>query len=564
MKRRNPALVFICLVGATAIVGAQEPAPPPQPQYPPEQAFRQWDKDGNGKLTPDEVPRENLFRLLDKNGDGSVSKEEAATLGRGRAGAQPPVGGAGQRQQWRGVGVSEGAPLPPAENFKPRPHGDEANAAGLDPAVLAKLDVEMQRHVAAKNVAGIAALIHKDGERGYFETFGMADIEAGKPMPRDAIFQLQSMSKPVVVACALALYDEGRFTLDEPISKHLPEWTEPKVLENGELVPARNPITPRMLMSHSSGLYYGTIDGGPFTAGATGRGARTTLAEHSRSLAAKPLKFHPGEGYSYGTSIDVLGRYMEVVSGLPLDELLRQRLLAPLKMVDTDFWVPPEKAHRIAQIYSQPERGVLRRGRPASQLTTKPTLFMGGQGLCSTAADYERFCRMILDRGELDGVRVLKPETVDMMFDNQLAENARRFGLSAAGQKYGLGGAVDGEGGYAWGGANGTQFWMDRTNRLFGIFMVQTQRYRAPTYNDFRGLANQAAGIATTRGLGMLGQGNDGPDGRMGALFAQRDKNGDGKLDRDELPPTLFDRLDANKDGAVTEEELGMLWGARQ
>lgn len=350
----------------------------------------------------------------------------------------------------------------------------------------------MQRHIAASNVAGIVALVHKNGARGYCEAFGWQDIEAGKPMPKDAIFRLQSMSKPVVTAGALTLLDEGNFTLDEPISQHLPEWKEPKVLENGQLVPARNPITLRMLMSHSSGLYYGTIEGGPFTGGATGRGARTTLEEHSKSLAAKPLKFHPGESYSYGTSIDVLGRYIDVVSGMPLDEFLKKRLFEPLKMVDTDFWVVPEKASRIAQLYSQPKPGELKLGHEASRLTAKPTMFLGGQGLCSTTADYERFCRMILNRGELNSVRVLKPETVDLMFQNHLKPEL--------GQKYGLGGAVDGAGGYSWGGANGTQFWIDRKNNLFALFMVQTQHYRAPTYGTFRNLANKAAGIVGRRG----------------------------------------------------------------
>jgi CubicO group peptidase (beta-lactamase class C family) len=356
-----------------------------------------------------------------------------------------------------------------------------------------------------------------------------------------------------------------------------------------------------MLMSHSSGLYYGTIEGGPFTGGATGRGARTTLEEHSKSLAAKPLKFHPGEGYSYGTSIDVVGRYIEAVAGKPLDVVLQERILGPFKMTSTDFWVHPENAGRICQIYKQPRPGVLERGRDAGKLTEKPTLFMGGQGLCSTTEDYERFCLMLMNRGELDGVRVLKPETVDLMFQNQLQPEL--------GQKYGLGGAVDGEGGYSWGGANGTQFWLDRKNRLIGIFMVQTQLYRAPTYRTFKSLVNEAAGVASGRGPGMFGDdpavrgspdparaavrgspdpalsmtdrspasgrpavGVSGEVGRpapsagrgMASLFQQRDRNGDGKLSRDEIPAALFDRRDPNNDGAVTEEEAKALWPARE
>jgi CubicO group peptidase (beta-lactamase class C family) len=145
--------------------------------------------------------------------------------------------------------------------------------------------------------------------------------------------------------------------------------------------------------------------------------------------------------------------------------------------------VPKEKAERVAQLYSQAEPGKLVRGRSVEQVTTKPTLFLGGQGLCSTASDYSRFCQMLLNRGELEGARILKAETVDLMFQNQLKDQR---------MKYGLGGAVDGEGGYAWGGANGTQFWIERKNNLFAIFMVQTQRYRSPAFNEFKRLVTTA------------------------------------------------------------------------
>jgi CubicO group peptidase (beta-lactamase class C family) len=521
MKTKH-VLIFVLAIASNALAQTSNPAA----------LFKQRDKNADGKLTAEELNMPNLFGRLDKDNDGFVTEAEFNAFFGKRAAKGAPA-----------------ASKPADPSLKPRPHGDEAVKAGLKPDVLAQLDIAMQQAVANKEVSGVIGLIHRNGVRGYFEAFGWQDIEAQKPLPKDAIFRLQSMSKPVVAACAMSLFDAGKFTLDEPISKHCPEWKEPKVLENGKLVPAKFAITPRMLMNHSSGLYYGDIKGGPPDAPEP-PASRTSLKALSESLAKQPLKFHPGTAYQYGHSIDILGRYIEAVAGKPLDEVMRERILGPLKMTSTDFWVHPENVGRICQIYKQPRPSVLERGRDAGKLTEKPTLFMGGQGLCSSTEDYERFCRMMLNRGELDGVRVLKPETVDLMFQNHLKPEI--------GQKYGLGGVVDGEGHYAWGGANGTQFWLDRKNKIFAVFMVQTQRYRAPTYNAFKQLVNDSAGIASGRGMG------GGGGGGAGSLFKQRDKNGDGKLDRNELPGALFDRLDANKDGFVTEDELKALWRNRQ
>jgi len=476
-----PALVCLLIAAANAPVGAQPRTQPALLRASAEQIFIQWDKNNDGRLSADELPRPQLFQRLDKDGDGSVTKEEVGGfLG----------GGAGQRQRWRGVGVSQSVPLPPAADFKPREHGEEAKAAGLKTDVLEKIDIEMQRHTAARNVAGIVAIIGRNGTQGYFEAFGMQDIEANKPMPKDAIFRLMSMTKPVIAVAALTLYDEGRFTLDEPISKHCPEWAEPKVLEDGKLPPARSPITPRMLMSHSSGLYYGSLgQGDDDTGGAAAlafraeRDNKTTLKEFSEALAKQPLKFHPGTGYQYGHSIDILGRYIEAVAGKTIDQVLKEKVFDPLGMADTGFWVPGEKVDRLCQVYRQPRAGALEPGRDGRKLTEKPSLLMGGHGLLGTADDYARFCQMLLSRGQLDGKRVLKPETVDLMFENQLKD---------INQRYGLGGMADGQGAYAWGGADGTQFWIDRKNNLYGVFMVQTQWYKAPTVNEFRRLVKNA------------------------------------------------------------------------
>jgi CubicO group peptidase (beta-lactamase class C family) len=448
------------------------------------------------------------------------------------------------------MGVSTGAPLPPAENFKPRPHGPELAKSGLKADVIAKLDIEMQRHVAAKNVAGISAIIHKDGVRGWFETFGMADIEKDRAIEKDAIFRLMSMTKPVIALAALTLYDEGKFGLDDPIANHCPEWAEPKVKEGGAVVPAKAAIMPRMLMSHSSGLGYGGGQAAAAMAYQAMMKPGATLKEFSEAVAKEPLMFQPGTSYNYGMGLDILGRYLEALTGQPLDVILKERLFGPLKMPDTDFHVPAAKVGRLCQIYGQPSPGVLVPGTDLANVSTKPTLFLGGHGLFGTIGDYERLCLMILNRGELDGVRVLKPETVDLIFENHLKHPT---------MKYGLGGIVNGAGSYGWGGADGTQFVVDRSKSTFTLFMVQTQHYKAPTYPAFLALANEACGLPAPA---MPMTGTPGKPATVGAggPFQQRDTNQDGKLSRDELPAALFDRLDTDKDGFVSEAELTALW----
>jgi CubicO group peptidase (beta-lactamase class C family) len=457
---------------------------------------------------------------------------------------------AGKASQWKGLGVSEGAPLPPADQFKPRSNGDKAAHAGLKEEPLAKLDIEMQRHVAAKNVAGISAIIHKNGHRGYFELFGMADIEKNRPMTDDAIFRLMSMTKPIIALASLTLYDEGKFGLDDSIAKHCPEWADPSVNEGDTFVPAKFAITPRMLMSHSSGLGYGGGQRAAAMAYQAMTKPGTTLKDFSEAVAKEPLMFQPGTSYSYGMGLDILGRYLEAVTGQPLDVILKERLFKPLKMTDTDFYVPSAKLDRLCQIYGQPKPGVLVPGNDLARVSIKPTLFLGGHGLFGTIGDYERLCVMILNRGELDGVRLLKPETIDLIFENHLQHPT---------MKYGLGGIVNGAGSYGWGGADGTQFVIDRRNNSFTLFMVQTQHYKAPTYPAFLTVANEAIGISSPPARNAGGS----PLGDTTNPFKQRDKNGDGKLDRDELPASLFDKLDRDRDGCVTEVELKSLWRQR-
>jgi CubicO group peptidase (beta-lactamase class C family) len=383
------------------------------------------------------------------------------------------------------------------------PSADPA-AIGLAPDALAPVTEALRAGVARNEAAGAVALVARRGEIVYFEAVGLRDREARAPMTTDAIFSLASMTKPVIVIAALTLLEQGRFALDDPISRYLPEWSQPQVAEavtdaggtaTTRLVPARTPITFRQLMSHSSGLYYSTgappgVDPKSVPAASPLVASSPNLERFVSALAKTPLKFHPGEGYEYSTSIDVLARYIEVASGMRIDEFLRARVFRPLGMTDTNYWIDPEQHGRIAQLYTQPAPGVLQRGR---DMTLKPTVFIGGFGLYGTAMDYGRLCQMLLNRGELDGVRFLRAETVDEMFRNQLRfKDARPFGLGAT---------VDGNGAYAFGGADGTQFWIDRRLDVFGVFMVPTSWYRAPLYGEVRRLVGSAlAGIGTSSG----------------------------------------------------------------
>jgi CubicO group peptidase (beta-lactamase class C family) len=360
-----------------------------------------------------------------------------------------------------------------------------------------------------------------------------------------------SMTKPVIALAALTLYDEGKFGLDDPIAKHCPEWAEPKVKEGGAVVAAKAAITPRMLMSHSSGLGYGGGQAAAAMAYQAMMKPGATLKEFSEAVAKEPLMFQPGTSYNYGMGLDILGRYLEALTGQPLDVILKERLFRPLKMPDTDFYVPAAKAGRLCQIYGQPSPGLLVPGTDLANVSTKPTLCLGGHGLFGTIGDYERLCLMILNRGELDGVRVLKPETVDLIFENHLKHPT---------MKYGLGGIVNGAGSYGWGGADGTQFVVDRSKRTFTLFMVQTQHYKAPTYQAFLALANEACGLPAPAMTMNDKPGKQASKSPPNEIFSKYDKNNDGKLSRDELPVSLFDRVDADKDGFASEEELSVLW----
>lgn len=390
--------------------------------------------------------------------------------------------------------------------------------AGLAKDRLERIGAVMQRHIAENRIAGAIGLIARRGKIGYFESWGMMDKEAGKPMRKDAIFRIYSMAKAVTGVATMILYEEGRFSLNDPISKFIPELgsmqvaVERTVAATGRrivyTVPAEGQITIRDLLRHTSGLNYtGPRDEkGEFMFTKAGVMSPAITIEESVKRAAKvPLVHQPGTIWDYSISQDVLGRLIEVVSGRTLDQFFAERIFKPLEMVDSGFYVPQEKWERLASLYTpNPDKTIKRHAGPPQESYKKPaTLLSGGGGLVSTALDYARFCQMLASGGQLDGARILSRKTVELMSADHLGDLPRTTALLQTGYGFGLTfavnrgvgetGAVGSKGEYNWGGAAGTRFWIDPQEQMIGIFMVQILPHTGLTYgSEFKQLAYQA------------------------------------------------------------------------
>lgn len=365
----------------------------------------------------------------------------------------------------------------------------EPKTAGFDAEKLSELDALFSKDVEDEKMFGCMALVARNNEVVYAKTFGMRNQERELPVTEDSIYRIYSMSKPITSVAIMMLVEEGKIELDAPVSKYLPEMANLKVLEeadgeDGEAVEvdAKREITVRDLLRHTSGLTYGFfgntgVDQKYRAAGLLSR--NPDLADFVTKLSKIPLQYQPGTRFHYSVSTDVLGRVVEVASGQGFDEFLAERIFEPLKMVDTFFTVPKDKQDRFAQMYSRRDGSL----RPANALSSYRFLnendfHSGGGGLCSTTRDYYRFCQMLVNDGELEGVRLLKPETIQEMTKNQLEE----IGGSSRGFQFGLGFSIDGQGRYGWGGAAGTRFWVDPVNDVIGIFMVQINPYDGGNY----------------------------------------------------------------------------------
>ncbi|MGH9769355.1 MAG: serine hydrolase domain-containing protein, partial [Blastocatellia bacterium] len=390
---------------------------------------------------------------------------------------------------------------------------------GLASGRLAHIRSVMSRHVAEKRIPGATGLIARRGKIAYQEAFGMADVEAGKPMRLDTIHRIYSMTKPITSVAVMMLYEEGKFQLNDPVAKYLPEFAkmqvgiEEKDPQTGKptlkTAPAKRPVTVRDLLRHTAGLTYGFFS--ETLVDKEYRKARIlsdlNLAEFVTNLSKIPLLHEPGARWHYSVSVDVLGRLVEALSGKSFDQFLQERIFTPLDMRDTGFYVPADKKDRFAKLYSPTKDGKI---QPAVICATRqecvekfpnavpsylepPTLLSGGGGLVSTAYDYLRFCQMLLNKGQYDGKRLLSRKTIQLMSSDNLGTIAGMgpgvgFGLGFAVSKApGEAGMMGSAGEYNWGGAAGTRFWIDPQEELIGIFMIQILPHTGLEYgSEFR------------------------------------------------------------------------------
>lgn len=391
------------------------------------------------------------------------------------------------------------------------------NGTGLSTERLDRITSVMNDHVAKGHFAGAIGLIARRGKVGYFETYGSQDKEANVPMRKDTIFRMYSMTKPFTGVAVMILYEEGKFALSDPVSKFLPELGNMKVAvvetdsKSGKkiryTVPAQREITILDLLRHTSGIdYLGPEDenGKRIYERLGTNSVDQTIGEMVKKIGQAPLIHQPGTMWEYGLSMDVLARLVEVVSGQPYDKFLEQRIFKPLGMNDTGYYVPPDKQGRFAKLYAPAEGMTVKLNTtPAQTSYLKPAInFGGGSQSVSTASDYLRFCQMLLNGGELDGVRILSRKTVELMTSDSLGDMPRApllqpgygFGFTMA-VSHGPGptGVLGSAGEYYWGGAAGTRFWIDPKEQMVGIFMIQILPHTNLTYgSQFKQLAYQA------------------------------------------------------------------------
>lgn len=378
---------------------------------------------------------------------------------------------------------------------------DEPGVVGMSKERLLILDDVLSESIDKNEIPGAVALVARRGKIVYYKAFGMADNSSGVKLKKDAIFRIASQTKAITSTAVMMLWEEGNFRLDDPISKYIPEFKNPQLLDSliekdssYTTVKADREITIRHLITHTSGIGYGMIDSDPrFTKIYQKAGiidAFTTkpivIGENIKVLAQLPLHHNPGEKFTYSEGVDVLGYFIEIISGQPLDEFFRTRIFDPLDMDDTYFYLPESKMERLVEVQTIDD-GKWKKF-PTSEIYDPDypikgakTFFSGGAGLSSTARDYANFLQMYLNKGELNGIRILSRTTVQFMMANQIGDIWKGSGahhglafsvLDDIGQAQGGRGS---SGTFEWGGYFNTQYFADPKEEIIGILMKQTQ-----------------------------------------------------------------------------------------
>jgi CubicO group peptidase (beta-lactamase class C family) len=373
-----------------------------------------------------------------------------------------------------------------------------------------RIDSALRAYVASGRVAGASAVVWEKGREVYFGAFGMADGEANRPMTRDVIAQIFSMTKPVTGVALMQLYEQGKFKLDDPLAKYLPEFANVRVYAGGDssaptLEAPSRPITVADITRHTAGFVTnpGEKGVGPLFRAANPQDRTGTITQFAQRLATVPLAFQPGTRWSYGISVDVQAALVERLAGQPFQEYVKQHVLDPLGMRETRWYVPESDRARFAAIYQRNSDGTLRRAPDSSAKsynTSHWALFTGASGLTSTLDDYLRFARMLLNGGELDGARILRPETVRLMATNHLPATVRDSSFLTSKGQVGFGidfavrvappkSAAENNGTvgeFFWDGAASTLFWVDPANQLTTVLFTQVLPFDARLHKVFR------------------------------------------------------------------------------
>jgi CubicO group peptidase (beta-lactamase class C family) len=407
-----------------------------------------------------------------------------------------------------------------AQNTLKKPPISTPESVGMSSERLQRVGTLMQDYLDKDWIPGAVVIIARQGKVVYHEAYGKNGITDKSEMQKDDLFRIASMTKPIISVATMMLYEEGKFLLDEPVSKYIPEFKDAIILQEFNpkdssytSTPAKKAITIRHLLTHTSGISYGFMDAKRVGAiyGKAGipdlaTMANTTIGEEVKKLAKLPLLHEPGEGWSYGLNTDVLGYLVEVLSGKKLDVFLQESILGPLQMNDTRFFYNKNAEKRLVKMAYEAKDGTVDfyKDDPQADVANFPvsgakTYFSGGSGLCSTAEDYFKFCQMILDEGKANGKVFLSPKTIELMTKNQIGDKIM-WGGSA---KFGLGLSIatpesslkqlGSAGRLGWGGAFNTTFWIDPKEEVIAVLMTQIYpTTHKEVYDKFENMVYQA------------------------------------------------------------------------